>query len=119
VAANSPPHGQFIAPISQIKAEIELIKHVRITWPKGKIAIFSKFLKFLDLLDESIKRDSHLAAQKVVPLRFDGTTPFEQRPMIQEAFSSPSNDSPILVTPGPGGAGMNLQAATIAIISEP
>jgi SNF2 family DNA or RNA helicase len=75
-------------------------------------------LKYLDILDEVIKRDGILI-QRGVPLRFDGSLDTAERLQVRSAFADPRTNSPLLITAGSGGAGMNLTSGSKIIQCEP
>lgn len=98
---------------------LQLLKHIHSTWPNEQVVIFSRLLKFLDILDEAIRRDPYLSKQKITPLRFDSTLDTAERLRVRAEFSSPQHRNVMLITPGAGGAGMNLTAASKVIQCEP
>jgi SNF2 family DNA or RNA helicase len=103
----------------KVIANLRLFQHIHDTWPDEKVVIFSKMLKYLDILDEAIKRDPACVRRKVTALRFDGTIDAAERNRVRHSFSNPKNNSPILITAGSGGAGMNLTAGSKIIQCEP
>lgn len=76
---------------------MELYRHLTITYPERKMVMFSCFLKFLDVVEEGLLRD-----YKIQPLRYDGTTPTDQRPKIEEAYGESKSNVPLLMTAGSG-----------------
>jgi SNF2 family DNA or RNA helicase len=103
----------------KLRANLQLLQHIHDTWPDEKVVIFSKMLKYLDILDEAIKRDPACVRRKVTALRFDGTLDAAERIRIRQSFSNPNSNAPILITAGSGGAGMNLTAGSKIIQCEP
>jgi SNF2 family DNA or RNA helicase len=101
---------------ARVKAIYKLIENLRKTKPKEKIVIFSKYLKFLDLLAEVF---AHMENQPSV-YRFDGQLGPVRREITRFMFSKADEDdfSIMLVTAGAGGAGINLSAASIVIQCE-
>ncbi|KAF5872687.1 putative snf2 family helicase protein [Botrytis fragariae] len=93
---------------------MELFRHLTITYPERKLVMFSSFLKFLDIVEEGILRRF-----KIQSLRYDGTTPSDERPKIEEAFVESNNNVPLLMTAGSGSIGLNITSASIVIICEP
>jgi SNF2 family DNA or RNA helicase len=101
---------------ARVKAIYNLIENLRKTHPKEKIVIFSKYLRFLDLLAEVF---AHMHDKPSI-YRFDGEQKPVRRQLTLFKFSTADeNDFPIiLVTTGAGGAGINLSAASIVIQCE-
>lgn len=112
----SLPDDQLLTP--KIIAILDLIHHIRQAWPGEKVVIFSKLLRFLDLLDEAIRRNEILASQNVGPLRFDGTCDIEDRKRVRTTFAEKQRNDILLITPGAGGAGLNLIAGSKIIQCE-
>lgn len=75
--------------------------------PVAKIIIFSKFLKFLDIVEEALKRKLRSTAHV---LRFDGTVNIDGRKDVKSQFNSSKGSVVLRITPGAGGAGLNLNA---------
>jgi SNF2 family DNA or RNA helicase len=103
----------------KVSANLQLLHHIHDTWPDEKVVIFSRMLKYLDILDEAIKRDPACVQKKVTALRFDGTLDAAERIEARQSFSDPKSNAPILITAGSGGAGMNLTAGSKIIQCEP
>ncbi|KAH0167802.1 hypothetical protein KCU67_g3751, partial [Aureobasidium melanogenum] len=80
---------------------------------KGNIIVFSKFLEFLDLIEEALKR------QGLSVLRFHGSMTAEERQDVITSFKESDGKIILLITIGSGGAGMNLQAGSSVIRCEP
>ena len=76
---------------------LRLFKWLRLQHPDRKIVVFSNFLKYLDIVDEVLRRE--LA---IVPVRYDGSVSVSQRPAVEDAFKTCTPDIPLLIT---GGAG--------------
>lgn len=103
----------------KVNANLRLLQHIHDTWPDEKVVIFSKMLKYLDILDEAIKRDPACVQRKVTALRFDGTIDAAERSRVRQSFSNPKSNAAILITAGSGGAGMSLTAGSKIIQCEP
>jgi SNF2 family DNA or RNA helicase len=101
---------------ARVKVIYKLIENLRNTNPKEKIVIFSKYLRFLDLLAEVL---THMDDKPSV-YRFDGEQTPVRRGITRFMFSEANEDdfSIMLVTAGAGGAGINLSAASIVIQCE-
>ncbi|TGO53540.1 hypothetical protein BCON_0121g00210 [Botryotinia convoluta] len=76
-----------------------------------------------DIVNESgrlnIVEEGLLRRFKIQSLRYDGTTPSDQRPKIEEAFVESNNNVPLLMTAGSGSIGLNITSASIVIMCEP
>jgi len=96
---------------------LNLMKDISSSCPGENIIVFSRYLKFLDILIEAIRRDKVLCTR--VPLQFNGTLTSEQRSFSQNQFNHPANDRPIFITGGSGGAGLNLTGGSQIIQCEP
>jgi len=104
---------------SRVRKIIELIQSFPQTHPGQKIAIFSRYLKLLDIIAEALerlgKKDNGIQC-----LRFDGTMDASARISSRYMFRrSQSPTTVMLITAGAGGAGMNLNSASIVIQAEP
>lgn len=101
---------------SRINAVLEVIMECGKTYKGERIVVFSKFLGFLDILNEALVR--HPSKSEV--WRFDGTMSAEDRLVNKHAFNECKSDRPkiILVTPGAGGASVSLEAASIVVQTE-
>jgi len=88
-------------------------KQLRSTYPDRKILVFSQFLKFLDILEEALKRVFGVQA-----LRFDGTVGQRQRIKVQLDFKDAGEEVPLLMTAGSGAYGLNVTDASIIIQCE-
>jgi SWI/SNF-related matrix-associated actin-dependent regulator 1 of chromatin subfamily A len=80
---------------------------------KVKVLIFSQFIMVLDILE------TYLNIRKYKFLRLDGSTKIEDRLDLIDDFNSPSSETFIfLLTTRAGGVGINLTAASTAIIHD-
>ena len=95
-------------------AFLDLWTIVRRDFPDEKIAIFSIYLKFLDIIAAAL-----LKVHGIEALRYDGTMNAHRRVMSQTAFHEASPDIPLLITTGAGGVGLNITDASIVIQTEP
>ncbi|KAL8879045.1 MAG: hypothetical protein Q9198_003268 [Flavoplaca austrocitrina] len=86
---------------------------IRADFPDAKIVIFSKYLMYLDMLDELFGRRSSFKI-----FRFDDTKASDEREHIKESYSNARAGATMLITPGAGGAGMNLVSASHVIQCE-
>lgn len=98
---------------SRVKTLLELHQKTRTDYSEVKIVVFSKFLKFLDLLEEALSREA-----KVEIFRFDGTKDLADRTRIKSQFGITKGGATIMITPGSGGSGLNLTAGTQLIQCE-
>lgn len=106
------PHGSVFS--SKITACINHLKSLGDSFKGEKIIIFSKYLHWLDVVAEGMRRDG-----LVSPLRFDGSMDDRERAASRAAFSDASSkQNVILVTCGAGGAAINLASASHVILSE-
>lgn len=94
-------------------AIIDTYMHIRNEFPDVKIVIFSRFLMFLDIIDEAMYRRTHIR-----PYRFHGEKSQDERRSIKTQFADAPAGATILITPGAGGAGMNLACASHLIQAE-
>ena len=97
----------------RLKALLRLFWTLRSREKGRKIIIFSKFLKFLDIIEEAFSRTFAIPC-----LRYDGTVPPSQRRGIEVRFAAVHNDMPLLITAGACGVGLNITAASIVIQTE-
>jgi SNF2 family DNA or RNA helicase len=94
-----------------------IAKHIRQAYPGERILVFSKFLKFHDLVDKVF---SSSACEKQCSLyRFDGTVPDAVRTTRIRDFTVCKGTAVMLITAGSGGAGLKLTAASHVILCEP
>ncbi|KAH0161685.1 hypothetical protein KCU67_g6235, partial [Aureobasidium melanogenum] len=100
----------------RVKAIYDLVIEVRKTKPNEKIVIFSKYMKFLDLLAEVF---AHMEGQPSV-YRFDGTQSPVRRELTRFMYTTADDKEfcIMLVTAGAGGAGINLSAASVVVQGE-
>lgn len=80
---------------------------------KSEILVFSQYLKFLDILEEALKR-----AVRIQALRFDGTVAQRQRLHVQQRFKDSGPEVPLLMTTGAGTYSLNITDASIIIQCE-
>ncbi|KAG9552980.1 hypothetical protein KCU77_g7175, partial [Aureobasidium melanogenum] len=94
----------------------DLVIDVRKKKPNEKIVIFSKYIKFLDLLAEVF---AHMEGEPSV-YRFDGTQTPVRRELTRFMYTTADEKEfcIMLVTAGAGGAGINLSAASVVIQCE-
>lgn len=98
----------------RITAVSDICRYLKSKDATTRIAIFSKYVKFLDLVNEFLKRH-----QSIVSLRLDGGSNKAQREETTNAFASTAG-SILLITPKTGGAGLNgLECASKLIQCEP
>ena len=102
---------------SKVRAVLDLVQQITHGHPGENIIVFSRFLKFLDMLGEANRRSS--GSSMAVPLQFNGTLTSEQRSFSQNTFNDPANKRPIFITAGSGGAGLNLTGGSQIIQCEP
>lgn len=76
---------------------VELFRWVRAQHPRRKMVIFSAYLKYLDIIEEVLFRDTAVRS-----IRYDGTVDASQRYAVEEAFRACGPEVPLLIT---GGAG--------------
>jgi SNF2 family DNA or RNA helicase len=93
----------------RIKARKDLCKDSgRISWflrlwfmqetrPDKHIAIFSRFLSWLGIIDEALLR-----VEKIEALRLDGTPSQKKRQQVERAFLNGDADMPLLISSGVG-----------------
>ncbi|TVY34575.1 DNA repair protein [Lachnellula occidentalis] len=93
---------------------MELFMWIKSVYPSEKVLIFSFSLKFLDVIAEAIRR-----AHNVEPLRYDGTIQPADRAEVEASFKTVDSIIPLLMTMGAGSVGLNVQSASVVIITEP
>jgi SNF2 family DNA or RNA helicase len=108
------PEGDLLS--SRVIAVIEVYHRILRDNPTARIIIFSKFLKFLDIIEEALLRKSGSTAYT---LRFDGTKDAEERELIKSRFNNAKGSVVLMITPGAGGAGLNLASGEHVIRCEP
>ncbi len=101
---------------SKVVCILDLMSDVRSSYPGERMIVFSRYLKFLDVLGEAMRRSSTLS--DMVPLQFNGTLNTHQRSFSQNSFNDETNKRPIFVTAGSGGAGLNLTGGSQIIQCE-
>ena len=77
---------------SKVKSILRLRSELRSNYPSERIIVFSRFLKFLDVLGEAIRRTP--ALRDLVPLHFNGTLSSDQRSFSQKTFNDQTNSGP-------------------------
>lgn len=78
-----------------------------------KMIISSKFLLFLDLVSEMLRREFNISA-----IDFNGSLDDDERRQATDRFQGGGEGTVVLLTPGAGGAGINLQTAEVVIQCE-
>ncbi|KAF2416674.1 hypothetical protein EJ08DRAFT_666637 [Tothia fuscella] len=81
----------------------------------SKVLGWSKFVWFLDILEEAMKRKHPL----VRILRFDGSVLAENRVTVLKSLETSDRDTLLLLQPVSGGNGLNIQCSSIMILAEP
>ncbi len=89
---------------------ISIILHLNSA--QRKILVFSTYLKFLDIVSESLHR------HQLDSLRIDGTIKPNERRQMEKEFAQPHNARPLLITAQTGGVALNLTAASVVILAE-
>ena len=97
---------------ARIASVVALLQHITQDFPGQKVVIFSKYLKFLDLIDRAIADNDFLKSRRVEALRFDGTVSALVREACKAQFRGAGHRSILLIT---GGAGLNLQCASYVV----
>ncbi|KAI4264469.1 MAG: hypothetical protein L6R42_000428 [Xanthoria sp. 1 TBL-2021] len=95
-------------------AILDVHQRIRSEFPDAKIVVFSKYLKYLDILAEVLTRGSN----NVHVLRFDGTKSSTERGTFRRNYSDAAAGATMLIIAGSGGAGMNLTAGSHMIQCE-
>ncbi|PMD25704.1 hypothetical protein NA56DRAFT_383508 [Hyaloscypha hepaticicola] len=117
VSSSSPsasPPSPFLSGSRDHKSKFLLVyKQRRRTYPNQKILVFSQYLKFLDILEEALKR-----AVRIQALRFDGTAGQRQRLHVQQRFKDSGPEVPLLMTAGAGAYSLNITDTSIIIQCE-
>lgn len=98
---------------SRLKSTLALYAYIIKEKPGEKIIIFFQYLKFLDILSESLRR-----CFDVRSLRYDGTVSPAKRMAIKEQFRNSERKEPLLITAEAGGIGFNIVAASVMIQTE-
>ena len=96
---------------------IKLMSGIRSSYPGEGIVVFSRYLKFLDMLVEAMSRNNALSDLK--PLLFNGKLDILQRDFSQQIFNLPNNTRPLLITAASGGSSLNLAGGSHVIQCEP
>lgn len=106
--------GRLIEESSRLQAFLGLYKFLMTTAAPGrKIVVFSQYLRFLDIIEEALKRQYGVEC-----LRYDGTVLQSLRKGIESKYADPTNKKPLLITAGAGGVGLNITAASVVIQTE-
>jgi SNF2 family DNA or RNA helicase len=95
-----------------MEAAVEIVR-TRLAQDKGKVLVFCYSLVMLDILSIGLSKNG------IDSLRYQGSIPKERRLATVEQFQSHIGPRVLLVTSGAGGVGLNLFAATTAIIICP
>lgn len=95
-------------------AFVELLGWVLQEHTGQKTIVFSKYLKFLDVLAARTRK--HFANIEV--FRFDGSIPVARREIVVHDFKQASPGAVIFITGDAGGTGLNLQEASVVIQTE-
>eukprot|EP00668_Euglena_longa_P013001 GGOE01015530.1.p1 GENE.GGOE01015530.1~~GGOE01015530.1.p1 ORF type:complete len:911 (+),score=254.37 GGOE01015530.1:275-2734(+) len=98
-----------IAPSAKITALLALLQAA----PERKTVVFSQFVGMLDLVAQ------HLRKHRIRYVRLDGSQSLQQREGALREFSSDEAVRCFLVSLKAGGTGLNLVAATQAVLLEP
>lgn len=101
----------------RIEAHLTQLREILRDHPKEKVLSFSKFLKFQDLLERAIELE--FPGGEWAVYRFDGSVKERLRISRIRSFGEHKGAAIMLITAGSGGAGLNLTAASLVIISEP
>lgn len=103
----------FSPRVDQTVTQIQIIWE---KWPGEKILVWSRSLRMLDLVDEGLwRRTEH----RVRSIRFDGTQSDSQRRHALSQLENTGSNAPMLITPGAGGAGLNITTASKCIFVDP
>ena len=78
-----------------------------------KMIISSKFLLFLDLVSEMLRREFNISA-----IDFNGSLDDDERQQATDRFQGGGEGTVVLLTPGAGGASINLQTTEVVIQCE-
>ncbi|KAH0544431.1 hypothetical protein FGG08_001458 [Glutinoglossum americanum] len=100
----------------RVTAIIDIYQHILKGTPSAKIVIFSKFLRFLDILEQALQRKSK---PNQAILRFDGTLDNEERTAVKSRFNNIKSSVILLISSGAGGAGLNLASGEHIVRCEP
>lgn len=104
---------ELVFPSSRVRIFLDLYRWLRSTYPEEKIVVFSKYLRFLDVVAEALRKHSQLE-----PLRYNGTVKLAQREVVRKAFETCPQWIPLLITGDAGGVGLNITTASIAVQLE-
>ena len=104
---------------SRVKECFDLLNSLRRSHPGQKVAIFSKYLRFLDLITEALRRKR--PNDSLVLLFFGELDPTERVVRKWKFAQADGNARQVImpITAGAGGAGMNLTSASVVIQAEP
>ena len=111
---------------SKLRAILEELENVWEEEPGSKVLIFSQFLGFLDILEESLKKN------QITFARLDGKLSLKDRVRVLREFGTTSVDekvripgqtkhkagSVLLISMKAGGVGLNLVAANTVFIAD-
>lgn len=103
---------------TRLSAMVNLILECKEKHPQQKIVVFSRFLKYLDLLREALHRQSKL--HDIQTFSFNGQMDQQERELEKIRFAEADLNklNVLLVTAGAGGAGVNLTSASVVIQAE-
>lgn len=91
----------------------QLIRHIINHSPTDKVLVFSQMSKQLDIISD------HLDGLRVRHVRIDGSVNEQDRQSAIAAFTTDPATRVFLLTTRSGGLGLNLCAATIALLYDP
>lgn len=103
----------------RIQCVVDLLRTIKKDYPRDKMVVFSRFRKFLDLLERALASAAWVKASKASCLRFDGTVSDSLRAARRRQFAEATDASIMLITANTGGAGLNLTAASHVVLCEP
>lgn len=98
---------------SRVKAFTGVYAGILSQFPGEKILVVSRYLRFLDILDEAFYRKVKIRA-----LPFDSKADDNTRETIKNDFARSDDRRPLFMTPGAGGSGLNLATASHIIQCE-
>jgi SNF2 family DNA or RNA helicase len=100
----------------RVRCFLKMYEIIRVAFETEKVLVFSPYLKFLFILEEAIIRC--YPGQGVRILRYDGTMSAVDRQIALENFQAAPPSAVMLMTPGAGGAGLNITCASILILCQ-
>lgn len=117
VKLNSLTPGEIKSP--RVEAVLTTLERISRRWPGVKMLVFSKFVKFLNILEKAISIDAAEFQNAIQVYHFDGTIDSNDRELQKQAFQNCNKIAVLLISVGAGGVGLNLTAATHIIQCEP